>query len=77
MGNFNRNKKLTEKAHSIIYKRFKDSNMTRVQLSKKSDVDYTNLVKYLCGWNDIRTGDFIAICNSLNIKVLLVDMKKK
>lgn len=75
MGYYNKNKNLTKKAQNIICKHFKASKMTRVQLSNKSNVDYTSLLKYLCGWNDIRTGDFISICNALGIKVILAKMK--
>lgn len=77
MGNYNRNKNLTKIAHNIVYKHFKASKMTRVQLSNKSNVDYTSLLKYLYGWNDIRTGDFISICNALGIKVILAKIKEK
>lgn len=63
----NQNKWYTEQARKMIMDAYHESKYSIAELAKKANMNYSNLQKYFCFRNDIRTGDFLALCLVLKI----------
>lgn len=72
----NKNITYTEDAREMVIQAFKKSGYSISELAKRTNINYSNLNHYLRYRNDLRTGDFLALCLVLKIDLSRFDYSK-